>query len=179
MVRYGGREVTFDWSSDSASIIQWAAFFSDCEHEVLEVTDGHRLTLRYNMYWTDHGPASMADNLNILKPASLHFSQLSSSYSIAPTFCPRVSGPKPLLTTPLTLFPGGLLGFTCTHAYPHTSYSSANTLHHTLKGLDMVVYQALKRLTASVRMTHALDDYSFHESVRMGRRRRGDRWFKW
>jgi hypothetical protein len=30
--------------------IQWAAFYSDCEHEVLEVTSGHRITLTYNLY---------------------------------------------------------------------------------------------------------------------------------
>ncbi|KAF7943702.1 uncharacterized protein EAE97_005772 [Botrytis byssoidea] len=31
----------FDWGNKSDSI-QWAAFYSDCEHEVLEVTSGHR-----------------------------------------------------------------------------------------------------------------------------------------
>ena len=89
MVRHGGREVTFDWSSDSASIIQWAAFFSDCEHEVLEVTDGHRLTLTYNLYWTDHGPASMADSLNILEPASLHFFTTLQQLLDCPDFLPE------------------------------------------------------------------------------------------
>ena len=33
-------------------MIQWAAFFSDCEHEVLEVTAGERVTLTYNLYAT-------------------------------------------------------------------------------------------------------------------------------
>lgn len=58
------------------------------------------------------------------------------------------------------------MGFTCTHAYPHVSYASANTLHHTLKGIDMLVFQALKRLTSasSVKVTHALDDYLLRES---------------
>lgn len=39
----------FDWSSQTENI-QWAAFYSDCEHEVLEVTSGHRITLTYNLY---------------------------------------------------------------------------------------------------------------------------------
>jgi len=58
----------------------------------------------------------------------------------------------------LTSPTGGVLGFTCTHAYPHTSKSSVDDLHHTLKGLDMVVYQALKRLTGSVQVATVLDD---------------------
>lgn len=46
--------MTFDWGTakddvDHASI-RWAAFYSDCEHEVLEVTSGHRVTLTYNLY---------------------------------------------------------------------------------------------------------------------------------
>lgn len=72
-MRHSGREVTFNWASDKASTLQWAAFFSDCEHEVLEVTKSHRLTLTYNLYWTSYGPASMADRLNVLEPESFHF----------------------------------------------------------------------------------------------------------
>ncbi|KAK4039660.1 hypothetical protein C8A01DRAFT_16385, partial [Parachaetomium inaequale] len=145
--RHRGREVTFDWASNNATSIQWAAFFSDCEHEVLEVTSGYRLTLAYNLYWTSSGPASMADNLDVLEPESLHFFSALQALLQCPDFLPN----------------GGLLGFTCTHAYPHTSNSAATTLHHTLKGLDMLVYQALKRLTGSVKVTHALDDQLFQD----------------
>lgn len=46
--------MTFDWSANQNNFdhhrIRWAAFYSDCEHEVLEVTRGHRLTLTYNLY---------------------------------------------------------------------------------------------------------------------------------
>lgn len=48
-VRHTGREFTFDWGS-CTDAISWAAFYSDCEHEVLEVTSGHRITLTYNLY---------------------------------------------------------------------------------------------------------------------------------
>jgi hypothetical protein len=41
--------MTFDWSGLSKDI-KWAAFYSDCEHEVLEITSGHRITLTYNLY---------------------------------------------------------------------------------------------------------------------------------
>ena len=54
-VRHQGQTMTFDWASGSDSDspqIQWAAFYSDCEHEVLPVRSGHRITLTYNLYVT-------------------------------------------------------------------------------------------------------------------------------
>ncbi len=45
-----GRETICDWSAQKGEAIKWAAFYSDCEHEVLEVTSGHRITLTYNLY---------------------------------------------------------------------------------------------------------------------------------
>ncbi|KAL6049189.1 Fe2OG dioxygenase domain-containing protein [Balamuthia mandrillaris] len=30
--------------------VKWAAFYADCEHEILPVTAGHRITLTYNLY---------------------------------------------------------------------------------------------------------------------------------
>ena len=52
-----GQNVVFDWSTtDNADAepaeIKWAAFYSDCEHEVHEVTSGHRVTLTYNLFLT-------------------------------------------------------------------------------------------------------------------------------
>ncbi|KAH9876511.1 hypothetical protein J1614_003642 [Plenodomus biglobosus] len=49
VVRHQGQTMNFDWSQNSKDI-QWAAFYSDCEHEVQEVTSGHRVTLTYNLY---------------------------------------------------------------------------------------------------------------------------------
>lgn len=61
-VRHRGEETTFDWSAtpgkadekkggpNGNAAVQWAAFYSDCEHEVLEVTSGHRITLTYNLF---------------------------------------------------------------------------------------------------------------------------------
>ena len=72
-VRHGGREVVFDWASRRPDTIQWAAFFSDCEHEVLQVTEGHRVTLTYNLFWTNYGPSFMANHLEVLDQESLHF----------------------------------------------------------------------------------------------------------
>lgn len=41
--------MTFDWGKSTQNI-QFAAFYSDVEHEVLEVQSGHRVTLTYNLY---------------------------------------------------------------------------------------------------------------------------------
>lgn len=53
-IRHKGNSITFDWGKESKAegepFIRWAAFYSDCEHEVFEVTSGHRLTLTYNLY---------------------------------------------------------------------------------------------------------------------------------
>lgn len=53
VVRHEGREVDFDWGPQSASTIQWAAFYSDCEHEIMTITEGERLTLTYNLFATE------------------------------------------------------------------------------------------------------------------------------
>ena len=47
-VSHQDNTVKFDWSASSPAgqtpCIQWAAFYSDCSHEVQEVTAGHRVT---------------------------------------------------------------------------------------------------------------------------------------
>lgn len=48
-----GHSTLFDWSNTEDKHIQWAAFYSDCEHEVLEVKAGNRITLTYNLYVTE------------------------------------------------------------------------------------------------------------------------------
>ena len=45
-----GQETICDWSAKKGEAIQLAAFYSDCEHEVLEVISGYRITLTYNLY---------------------------------------------------------------------------------------------------------------------------------
>jgi len=50
VIRHQGHETIHDWSNTADSGISWAAFYSDCEHEVLEVKTGHRITLTYNLY---------------------------------------------------------------------------------------------------------------------------------
>ncbi|TMW64703.1 hypothetical protein Poli38472_011583 [Pythium oligandrum] len=42
-----GVEQRFAWCDNPEQVVQWCAFYSDCEHEVLPVTKGYRVTLTY------------------------------------------------------------------------------------------------------------------------------------
>jgi hypothetical protein len=88
----------FRWG-DFASSIQWADFYSDCEHEVLEVTSGFRVTLTYDLSWTN-APAPLVNPF--MHEQSLPvFAHLQAALR-DPNFCAQ----------------GGLLGFHCAHLYP-------------------------------------------------------------
>ena len=54
-VKHRGEVVDFTWGNTSQQSIQWAAFYGDCEHEVLQVTKGHRVTLTYNLHYSSIG----------------------------------------------------------------------------------------------------------------------------
>lgn len=46
-----GEEQVFDFApkSDDASVLQWAAWYGDCLHEVEEVTSGTRVAVSYSV----------------------------------------------------------------------------------------------------------------------------------
>lgn len=54
-VKHRGQTMDFPWEDNDPQAIRWAAFYGDCEHEVLEVTRGHRVTLTYNLYYSSIG----------------------------------------------------------------------------------------------------------------------------
>jgi predicted 2-oxoglutarate/Fe(II)-dependent dioxygenase YbiX len=51
VVKSGNNETVFDFGekSGNTNVVQWAAFFSDCVHEVKQVTDGYRVAVTYNI----------------------------------------------------------------------------------------------------------------------------------
>jgi hypothetical protein len=49
VVRHEGQEETVDYSPQSRFQTQFAAFYTDCEHEIRPVTSGFRLALVYNL----------------------------------------------------------------------------------------------------------------------------------
>ena len=49
VVRHGEREVTLAADGHSPSTISYAAFYTDCLHELRPITEGHRIALVYNV----------------------------------------------------------------------------------------------------------------------------------
>jgi len=56
VVQHKGREVRLDLRCADPSEVAFAAFYADCVHEVLPVTEGCRLTLVYNLIRRGRGP---------------------------------------------------------------------------------------------------------------------------
>ncbi|KAK2000996.1 oxidoreductase [Colletotrichum falcatum] len=131
-VRHKGQEMTFDWSTvqgnDEPPAIRWAAFYSDCEHEVLEVTSGHRLTLTYNLHAV-RGAGRLTGVSPTLDPAHL----------------PLFRELKELLSQDPFDGQGGVLGFWCSHAYAYNHTEEA-PLPDALKGVDAVLWECLQAL---------------------------------
>ncbi len=124
--------MTFDWSS-SPKTTQWAAFYSDVEHEVFPVTSGHRFTLTYNLYHTL--PACHPTSLNITT-SPLH-KELQSA-----------------LKTPHFMREGGTLGFFCRYQYVECESDKFLKFGGApfLKGEDMIIYCVAESLGLSVQL---------------------------
>ncbi|KAL7931711.1 oxidoreductase [Trichoderma chlorosporum] len=131
-VRHKGEQMTFDWSTNqdrpSCAGIHWAAFYSDCEHEVLEVTNGHRLTLTYNLY-----AARGVGRLTGVSPA------------LNPAHLPLFDAINGMLHQDPFNGQGGTLGFWCSHAYAY-NVEAETPLPATLKGVDAVLWETFQAL---------------------------------
>lgn len=136
-VRHQGQSMRFDWSMPETARpeIQWAAFYSDCEHEVMEVTSGHRITLTYNLY---------ARNI------SSEDAPQAGRGLMDPTQLPQYGILHSLLLQENYMPDGGYLGVHTLHAYPHTSDSAC--LPATLKGADMAVWETFRALGCVVKL---------------------------
>lgn len=139
VVRHQGQTMNFDWSQNSKDI-QWAAFYSDCEHEVQEVTSGHRVTLTYNLY-ARRGLGEAADSVSDLLVQHL----------------PLHNEFKTALENPLFMPQGGILGKYCSHAYAHCTEEGISALPGVLKGADMVIFRVLQSLGMKARVRPVLD----------------------
>ncbi|KAF9872478.1 oxidoreductase [Colletotrichum karsti] len=133
-VRHRGQEKVFDWAEASdRHAIQWAAFYSDCEHEVFEVKSGHRVILTYNLYAT-RGNGFLAGQGSAISPLSL----------------PLYNQIKALVTSDKFQNKQRLLGFYSAHAYPHTD--KEHGLPFCLKGVDMALYEIFKSMGLKIHL---------------------------
>ncbi|KAH7028084.1 uncharacterized protein B0I36DRAFT_328580 [Microdochium trichocladiopsis] len=159
VVRHADREVTFDWS-DNTTAIKWAAFYSDCEHEIMNVTEGFRVTLTYNLYVRDQ-PSDrggfMEQGLAPVEVRSLPLYQVVRSAAANPEYMKT----------------GGTLGIFCAHAYPvqapvefnegfrrqdgHEDAAAPQILPIVLKGTDLAVVSVFRALGMRVEVKSILD----------------------
>jgi predicted 2-oxoglutarate/Fe(II)-dependent dioxygenase YbiX len=76
VLRHHGQEERVDFGREfDPAEIHWAAFFADCEHEVLPVTSGHRLCLAYNLVLANakgHLPSAPKGSSDTLVPGLQH-----------------------------------------------------------------------------------------------------------
>ena len=135
VTRHKGKEIRFDWSSTPQSPkkkVSWAAFFSDVEHEVLPVTDGHRFTLIYNLYCVNK------------------LQDLPRTVTCVPF--PFYHELNAAVSNPHFMCAGGTLGFSCQHQYVFTDLNSSVDLPCLLKGADSILYMAAIALGLGVRV---------------------------
>ncbi|KAI9331731.1 hypothetical protein BDR26DRAFT_662449 [Obelidium mucronatum] len=138
---------SFDWGasteakdSTNTHLIQWAAFFSDCPHEISPIVSGTRITLTYNLF--KRNPAE-----KVLLDAEMSL----------PRDCTLLTKFKTHLSEQSFFEHGAVLMFHCQHAYqvaqqpaatpdsPSENPSAAidcEALIPLLKGADMSVFEA-------------------------------------
>ncbi|CAI0646923.1 unnamed protein product [Colletotrichum noveboracense] len=139
-VRHNEITHSFDWAENSKKpSIQWAAFYSDCEHEVFEVKSGHRITLTYNLYATA-GNGALAGQTSAFNPNML----------------PLYQEIKAMVTSTKFQAKSRLLGIYSTYAYPHTE--NKHGLPFCLKGIDMVLYEIFKSLGLKIHLCAILEN---------------------
>ncbi|KAL8413522.1 hypothetical protein RB594_004964 [Gaeumannomyces avenae] len=141
IVRHTKHAITYDWSASKAGAdaVHWAAFYSDCEHEVKELTQGHRVTLTYNLYYAP-GAGDLAEHAPAMQVRTLPLYEKVQGALAEPSF---MSG-------------GGLLGVYLTHAYAHSTRAARKALPSVLKGADMAVYAVFRAHGLDVRIRPVL-----------------------
>ncbi|KDQ14659.1 hypothetical protein BOTBODRAFT_32412 [Botryobasidium botryosum FD-172 SS1] len=128
-LRHSGKAFVYDSARELSSkaegpSIGYAAFYSDVEHEVMEVTSGYRITLTYNLYFDRTNPRPQTPIRD--ETVSSILSELLSQ----PTFVPK----------------GGLVGFGLTHKYPISTPARERLrpLLDCLKGADAALLAVLR-----------------------------------
>lgn len=157
-VSHDDHKVKFDWNYLSASSIQWAAFYSDCEHEISRVSRGHRITLTYNLYVVESISVPPVQNpiVDVTGfPMYRHLKDVVGN----PGFLK--DGNYPFLSQSsvdvLLTSLGGAMGFFCSHSYPHSDTAAASGLPRGLKGADMSLFSVLQSLGLMVKVLPILE----------------------
>jgi hypothetical protein len=146
VLRHKGHEWKFDANSltvsQSSPSLAYIAFYSDIEHEVLEVTSGRRVTVTYNLYFVD---PLLRPEASAVAPDFKSFSNLRTTL-------------QGLLKSPEFLPNGGTLGFGLAHLYPVTFETKLQDMKKYLKGEDAHVYRDCRELQLQPSLRVIYDD---------------------
>ncbi|KAF4618921.1 hypothetical protein D9613_009829 [Agrocybe pediades] len=147
--RHEGQESVFDTaatvSSERTPHAAFVAFFSDVEHEVLEVKSGYRVTLTYNLYFVD--PPKPPANLGVVPAEGDPMLNLKSKL-------------LKLLEIPTMLPQGGLFAFRLKHKYPITPSSTIiSEVASRLKGTDVMLKEMCEELSldTSIKLMYLIE----------------------
>jgi len=139
-VAHKDAERIFDLGSkeDYRPSIHWAAFYSDCEHEVLPVTSGHRVTLTYQLYVFEHLSGLMHPKFPTTDPK----------------LYPLYQSIKEMLSSPIFMKNGGIFGFHCAYQYADTVCGTHfyPRYPHALKGIDAVLVTIFRTLGLTIHL---------------------------
>jgi hypothetical protein len=109
---------------------------------VLPVTSGHRITLTYQLYVSEHLGGVVSPNFPTADPR----------------LYPLFQSVRDLLSSPAFMKKGGILGFHCTHQYAHTDGTANQRFPHALKGIDVVLFTIFRSLNLKVHVRPVIDE---------------------
>ena len=140
-VNHDGIQHVFDFSQHSGdrSRIQWAAFYSDCLHEVKPVTEGHRITIIYKITVPEkERHKSRLWGIEPRYPVDEHFETSAESPSLTANSLAKVNSELETIRQWQGKGSPSRVGFLLMH-----KYVSKGLQPHLLKGEDKGLFEFL------------------------------------
>lgn len=164
VIRQDAAQINVDWANQvldtetGVGSIGWCFLYSDCEHEVLPVTSGSRVTLAYDVFYYDP-PAVQPESL-MADPAKGFLLGDSRANEMLALFS-RVFDPK----NGKKFFPkGATLGFGLRHAYAGDRGAVRfKGLEDRLKGIDRTLLSVLKQCGLSFKFKAVFDGREYEK----------------
>jgi len=150
VVRHRDESVTYDWgATNTENQLSWAFLYSDCEHEVLPVTSGTRVTVAYDVF--------VQEDKEPLRPVPA-----DSSHEIMAKLLRD-------MIEDLEFYPQGrTLAFGLQHEYACDTFTRADMnklLGQQLKGADAVWLDVIAKSGLKWEFKAVYEDeYSFHDA---------------